>query len=94
MIVVGVLAFSALLGWMMLRGMTSAERAERDAQYRRRYRLRLLIFQSGVCAVSAVFCAVQAITRQPPQQTISTLLMLLLNLSMALVTARNLKNRS
>jgi putative transposase len=38
MIVVGVLAFSALLGWAMLRGMTSAERAERDAQYRRFFR--------------------------------------------------------
>jgi hypothetical protein len=90
-IVLGVLAFSALLGWAMLRGTTSAERAERDAQYRR-FRLRLLIFQSGICAAGAVFCAVQVLTRQPPQQIISTLLMVLMNLSMAFLTARNLKN--
>ena len=93
-IVVGVLTFSALLGWMMLRGMTSAERAERDPKYGRRFRLRLLLFQSGICVAGAVLCVVQLLTRQPPQQIISTLLMVLINLSTVLVAARNLKNSS
>ena len=93
-IVVGVLTFSALLGWMMLRGMTSAERAEQDPKYGRRFRLRLLLFQSGVCVAGAVLCVVQLLTRQPPQQIISTLLMVLINLSTVLLAARNLKNSS
>jgi ethanolamine transporter EutH len=74
-IVVGVLTLSALLGWTMLRGMTSAERAERDPKYRRRFRLRVLFFQIGICVAGAVLCVLQLMTRQPPQQIVSTFLM-------------------
>jgi len=85
-IIVGVLAVSALLGWVMLRLAISAERAQRDPQYRPRITFRHLVFQSVFCAAGGVFCAVQ-VARGKRHGIIPLLLMVVLNLLSAVVTA-------
>jgi len=86
-IVVGVLAFSALLGWMLLWTATSVERARRDPRYRRH----LMLLYGAICAAGVVFCAIQVATRQSPQQIVSTLFMELGNVLALIQIARNTK---
>lgn len=90
-IVMGVLTFSALLGLIMMRAMILAEQAERYPHDRRRFMIRLLIWQTGIRAVGATFCVVHAIKRQPLQQIIFTLVVTLLNLGALIRMALNLK---
>jgi hypothetical protein len=66
-IVVGVLALSALLLWVLLRGGTAADRARRDPRCHRR----LMLFFAGICVLGAVNCAWAVALREPPQQILS-----------------------
>jgi len=90
-IVVGVLAFAALLGWWLLREMTSADRMERDPQYRGRVMRRLMLSYCVLGAVGIVFWAVQLAMGEPPREILYILIMALLNVLMAIRIGRNLK---
>jgi energy-converting hydrogenase Eha subunit E len=72
-VVLGVLAFSALRGWMLLRAVTFIERARRD----RRYRRRIMFTRGAVCAVGGLFVVVQLAMRQPLSQILPILILVL-----------------
>ncbi len=65
-VVVGVLAFTALLVWMMWRLYRSMERAERDPRYHRRVLMRGAMLYGG----SAVFGIVLVATGREPIQSL------------------------
>ena len=65
-IIVGVLVFSAFLGWGAWRVCKSSERAERDPRYLRRILLSLGLIYVG----SAVFGIAQVITGKQPLQSL------------------------
>lgn len=75
----------------MLREMASADRAERDPQYRSRVMRRLMLSYGALGAVGIVFWAVQLALGEPPREILYILIMALLNVLMALRAGRSLK---
>jgi hypothetical protein len=86
--IAAVLAFSALLGWILLRASTSIERARRD----RRYRFRYLLLHGAMSAGGAVACCVLVAAMRPPvSQAVPCIVMGLLNLVAFINLARMLR---
>ena len=66
-IIIGVLAVTAIFGWMMWRAFRMVERAERDPRYLRR----LLLVLPTLYACSTCYAMVQVLTgKEPPQALI------------------------
>jgi threonine/homoserine/homoserine lactone efflux protein len=65
-VIVGMLASTAVLVWMLWRVCRSAERAERDPKYLRRR----LFWLGMIYVLGAVFGIEQVVTRQQPVQSL------------------------